>query len=193
MRRRCPPILTLALLAHLGMGCSPDPTATEPTAAGSTGTGPLIRTDQSIYTASRGADTLDDGSIWGEYVELAIPLTYTNTTGGPITLPTCLGVNPPALEKREGTGWRVAYCPIVPACLGPPVVILPGEVYRYDYRVRGYLPGGRILPQFETSVPGTYRLIWDAYETWTPNSGESGLGRVLPLEKRVSNEFEIVE
>jgi hypothetical protein len=49
-----------------------------------------------------------------------------------------------------------------------------------------------MFPQFETAVPGTYRLVWSAYSTWRPD-GEPGLGRELPPADRVSNEFEIVE
>jgi hypothetical protein len=42
-------------------------------------------------------------------------------------------------------------------------------------------------------VPGTYRLVWTAYATWTPSGPEPGLGRELPLADRVSNEFEVIE
>jgi hypothetical protein len=154
---------------------------------------PLIRTDRQVYTAKRGTSKSEDGTVVGRFVELTIPLRYTNFTGNSIYLPTCLGVNPPVLEKKQGSEWVVAYSPAVPACLGPPQVIEPGKTFDYVYQVEGYLPGGNTFPQFETSVPGTYRIVWGAYGTWTPTSTEPGLGRELPLAKRVSNEFGVVE
>jgi hypothetical protein len=154
---------------------------------------PPIQTDQLVYTAERGTTYYEDGRVWGRYVRLDIALRYTNPTGGPIYLPTCHSIHPPALEKKQGGAWSTAYSPIVQACAGPPEIIEPGKTFEYSYQVEGYLSGGNVWPQFETSVAGTYRLVWTAYATWTVDSGETGLGRELPLADRVSNEFEVVE
>lgn len=193
MKRHNSTHLALAISASLACARATDPTSENGSKEGSTGTGPFIQTDQSVYTALRGSDTLTDGTLYARYVELAIQMRYTNRTGGRIYLPTCHSVHPPSLEKREAGSWVIAFAPIVQLCLGPPVVIQPGQVYEYSYPLRGYLPGSRVYPQFETQVPGTYRLVWTAYETWTPHSAQGGLGRDLPLSARVSNEFQVVE
>jgi hypothetical protein len=185
--------VALALSASLAVGCATGPTSGNGSAEGSTVAAPLIQTDQSVYTARRGSDSLADGRLYAQYVELDLQLRYTNRTAGEIYLPTCNSVHPPILEKREAAGWIIAFAPIVQSCLGPPVVLREGQVYEYSYPLRGYLPGSRVHPQFETALPGTYRLVWRAYETWTPSSTQGGLGRELPLSARVSNEFRVIE
>jgi hypothetical protein len=97
------------------------------------------------------------------------------------------------IEKKEHRHWVVAFAPVVPACLGPPEIIGPGATYEYTYQVQAYLPGSRVMPQFETDIPGIYRLVWSAYRTWTPNSGEPRLGQELPRNAGISNEFELLE
>jgi hypothetical protein len=148
---------------------------------------PLIKTERTSYTAQRGEKRNPDGALYGRYVRILIRLRYTNSTDGPIYLPTCNGINPPLMQKKEGHRWVIAYAPIVQACLGPPEIIQPGKTFEYDYEVEGYEPGGRVMPQFNTEVPGTYRLVWDAYKTWS----ENGAGLQLPLPNRLSNEFEV--
>ncbi len=152
---------------------------------------PLIQTERRTYTAQRGEIRLPDGTLQGRYIRLLIRLRYSNSNDGPIYLPTCNGINPPILEKKEGGGWVIAYAPIVLACLGPPEIIQPGKAFEYEYRVEGYEPGGRMMPEFNTEVPGTYRLVWDAYQTWNGNGPETGPGLQLPLSDRISNEFEV--
>jgi hypothetical protein len=154
---------------------------------------PLIQTERSTYTAERGETRNPDGTLSGRYVRVVIRLRYTNSTDGPIYLPTCRVINPPLMEKKEGRRWVIAFAPIVQACLGPPQVIEPGKTFEYEYQVEGYEPGSRVMPQFNTAVPGTYRLVWDAYETWNGNGPEPGLGRQLPLPDRISNQFELTE
>jgi hypothetical protein len=152
-----------------------------------------IRTDKSVYTARRGESRLNDGTLNDRYIEFSIGLSYTNPTGRSIYLPTCRGVNPPILEKKESQGWVVAFSPVVPACLGPPIVIQPGRSFEYTYNVQAYLPGSRSWPQFQTEVPGRYRVVWQAYQTWSGNSPEPGLGVELPRSASISNEFELRE
>jgi hypothetical protein len=149
---------------------------------------PLIQTERTSYTVERGESRDPDGTLYGRYIRVAIRLRYTNSTDRPIYLPTCNGINPPLMEKKQGGGWVIAYAPIVPACLGPPEVIQPGKTFEYEYQVEGYAPGGRVMPQFNTEVPGTYRLVWDAYA-----SRNSNPEHMLPLEERISNEFELTE
>jgi hypothetical protein len=154
---------------------------------------PLIRTDRSTYKAAWSENRLPDGSPYPRAVRLQIGLRYTNSTNGPIYLPTCRQINPPILEKKQGNRWIIAFAPVVLACLGEPEVIQPGKTLEYQYRVEGFEPGRQVMPEFVTDIPGTYRVVWDAYETWTLGGTEAGPGLQLPLENRISNEFEITE
>jgi hypothetical protein len=187
-------LLTLSIIACFAASCASERAAGLPDEEGpSLNPAAPILTDQSVYTVQRGATHLDDGTLYGRYVQLFIRLRYTNPTTGSIYLPTCHTVSPPVLEKLEARGWVTAFAPIVQACLGPPEIIERGRTFEYLYHVQAYLPGSRVMPQFQTAVPGTYRLVWSAYATWTAYGTEPGIGRELPLEARVSNEFEIVE
>jgi hypothetical protein len=188
------PILTLSLFTCFAAGCA---SGTAAGLADEEGPGlqlaaPIL-TDQSVYTAQRGATYLNDGTLYGRYVQLVMRLRYTNSTAGPIYLPTCHTVHPPVLERKQDSGWVTAYAPIVQLCLGPPEIIERGRTFEYLYHIQAFLPGSRVMPQFQTAVAGTYRLVWGAYATWTGLGSEPGLGRELPLKARISNEFDIVE
>ena len=124
---------------------------------------------------------------------LTIGLSYTNPTGSSVYIPTCHVPNPPVLEKWENGEWVTAYAPVVWLCLGPPVIIGAGDVYRYTYRVSATRRPNTLPRLAVTQIPGTYRLVWHMLGTWTPHGSEPGLGKELPLEHRVSNTFRIVK
>ena len=188
------PLLTLSFVTLFAAGCAGGSGAglADEDGPGLQRAAPIL-TDQSVYTVQRGTTHLDDGTLYGRYVQLFMQLRYTNSTAGPIYLPTCHTVHPPVLERKQGSEWVTAFAPIVQACLGPPAIIDRGGTFRYAYSVQAYVPGSRVMPQFQTAVAGTYRLVWSAYATWTGHGSEPGLGRELPLEARISNEFDIVE
>jgi hypothetical protein len=192
MRNRLRSIVGAAILAGFIGSCN----ASSPAGHFDSGMNtpqPPIRTDKSVYTVQRGERRLEDGTLYGRYIEFSMRLEYTNPTDGPIYLPTCNTVNPPHIEKVENQGWVMAFAPVVQACLGPPVIIQPGRSYQYTYNVEADLPGGRAWPQFQTEIPGRYRLVWSAYRTWTPDGPEPGLGIQLPKSATISNEFELQE
>lgn len=144
-----------------------------------------IQTDRAAYPVDRRP---------GGVVDITVVVRYQNATRGPVYLPTCRSVHPPVLEKRIGSAWVTAYSPVVPLCLGPPVVVQPGQAYAYTYHVVAFPHGGNTYPQFEVDkVPGTYRAVWAVYATWTPSGSEPGLGQLLPLAGRVSNTFEFTQ
>ena len=184
MRHPVRHLLTIAPFL-LALGCSRSgPGDSGPTSAGQAAAGAPIKTDRTEYTLRFGA----------ELAEMSIGVSYTNRTGSRVYLPTCHGANPPWLEKRVGSEWVAAYRPAVLACLGPPVVIQPGDTYDYTLKVVAGRRGTNRYPQFEVAeIPGTYRLVWGLLATWDPDGPEPGLGRLLPLEQRVSNEFTIRE
>jgi hypothetical protein len=135
---------------------------------------PAVRTDSTSYH-------LLTTDAWHE---VTIGVSYTNRTSVEVRIPTCVVPHPPLLEKLGPNGWFVAYSPVVLACLGPPVVIAPGEEYRLTYRVMaGRFPNQ--APRFQVDeIPGTYRLDWQVLGT------RSGM---LPESQRTSNTFEITQ
>lgn len=144
----------------------------------------LIQTDRQEYVADRA----------GGGVSLDIPFRFTNATGGPVHLPTCHGVHPPALEKWVGGAWKRAYSPALLLCLGAPKVLGRGESYDYLFRVRASPRGSNTYPQFEVAeAAGTYRLVWSIFEGDGADYMTSNRPRPLPLEERVSNSFRITE
>ena len=184
MKRSTLPIVALLALAHLS-GCralnvlsSDDPSQNESPNV----TGAPIQTDKAVYQMRTTAQAH----------ELTMHLTYTNPTASPVYIPTCHQPGPPVLQKWVDGTWVTAYAPVVLRCLGPPVIIEPGDTYRYTYRVyatRAPNSGPRLQV---AEVPGQYRLIWHILGTWTPNGPEPGLGQLLPEEQRISNTFTIV-
>jgi hypothetical protein len=144
-------------------------------------TGAPIQTDSAVYHVR----------TTEHFYEIVMDLAYTNPTRGRVYIPTCHTPHPPVLQKWVSEQWVTAYAPVVLLCLGPPVVIEPGDMYRYTYRVMAaHRPN--TSPRFEVAeIPGTYRLVWHMLGTWTPNGSEPGLGEELPIGQRVSNTFRI--
>lgn len=148
---------------------------------------PLIRTDQKAYVVH----AIEEERL-GRVLELDIEVRYANKSSRTSYLPTCRSVNPPYLEKWIDGAWVVAFSPTVPDCLGPPVIVTVGETYTYPYQIRAY--SGGLNPAFAVDdIDGTYRLVWEIYQTWAPNGSEPGLGALLPLTLRVSNTFHLSE
>ncbi|MGH7490784.1 MAG: hypothetical protein ACREOO_00165 [bacterium] len=146
--------------------------------------GPAIRTDKRTYTLSQSGETLT-GSF---------DMTYTNQTGDPTHLVTCNGIFSILLEKLIDGKWVLAYGSDSPDCLGPIISIEPGRQHTNSLKVAAFTPSSEYEPKFQVdNISGTYRLVWPIYERLNPNGyqEESGWGKLLPLEKRVSNTFEI--
>jgi hypothetical protein len=154
---------------------------------------PPILTDQTSYTVRRKDVHLADGRLYGRFVEFSMVLRYTNPLPSSIFLPTCRTVNPPRIEKKDYQRWLIAFSPIVLACLGPPQVIEPGRTFEFTYDVEAALPGYNVMPQFNTPLPGTYRIVWGGFSSWNASGAEPGLGVELPLSATISNEFELQE
>jgi hypothetical protein len=103
-----------------------------------------------------------------------IKWTYTNRTSATVyrtRAPIIL-----ALEKKVGDKW---------------VVALGGKRWPGPEELESINPGTmsqgtwRIAPTRLKEVPGAYRIVLDLYGTED--------GEMLPMEERVSNEFELVE
>jgi hypothetical protein len=141
---------------------------------------PLIQTDKKIYSV-----TLTPRSF-----QVEIKWTFTNRTSA--TVYQGKGDAGWALEKKVGDEWVVAKVSSTESTSPEEFVsINPGGTYAYIWGIKGsYLGNLHKGRRFELKeVPGTYRIVLDLYST---NGGDI-LAGMLPLEERVSNEFEIVK
>jgi hypothetical protein len=172
-------------IAGLVIGCGP--LSGPVTAPPDHGNAPLpveapLQTDRLVYQLQRDS---------GGHVRVEIPFTYHNTTGETVYLVNCRGAVPPSLEKWQAGQWVVAWTPVLLMCLSHPIVIESDVVYSDTLRVSAARQGSNEYPQFEVpDLEGTYRLVWPMpvheYDFDNPPSG-----RPLPLESRISNNFEL--
>lgn len=81
---------------------------------------------------------------------------------------------------------------ILAACLSPPIVIEPDEVFVHTLRVLAGTPDGNLDSRFDVEDPlGTYRTAWpqalSSFDAEVP-----GFGPSLRVELRASNAFTIL-
>jgi hypothetical protein len=136
-----------------------------------------IRTDEKIYKVE----------VTPQSVKFMINYSYVNRTGDTVYLPTCVRPYRPLLEKKVEGRWMSAASSFEFMCVGPPVVIGPGETYQDSFQVEAFLPGNKIVPELKVDVreiEGVYRLV---------HAFEGRDHRRLPLEDRISNEFKITK
>ena len=139
---------------------------------------PLLQTDSTAYDLVQTENDL----------HVSIAYAFTNQTGGRVYLVNCNGAFALHLERNEGDEWQTAWSPVLPACLGPPIVIAEDEVWRDTVEVRAGLHGSNLFPQFDVADPsGTYRIVWDnaldSFQDRLP------FGTPIPLSERISNVF----
>jgi hypothetical protein len=151
--------------------------------AGSAGGAP-IETDRTVYA-------VDDS---GGLAHLTIRMTYHNTTGRDVYLPTCRGPQPPRLQKEVNGTWVVAFAPNVLACEAAPIVVRSGDSYPYTFRILAGMPGSSYAPRFAVSeIPGTYRILWEIFRGTAGNPSRPSTTRdPLPVEQEISNSFRLV-
>jgi hypothetical protein len=143
-----------------------------------------IRTNRTRYALN------DSGGI----ARFTIPFRYRNETGRTVYLPTCRGAQPPRLQKKVGDRWIVAFAPVVAFCMGVPVAIGAGETFNYTMQITAGMPGTSFMPRFSVSdVPGTYRILWEVFGGVEGDARQpSPVKDLLPIEWRISNDFELV-
>jgi hypothetical protein len=157
-----------------------------------------IRTDKPVYGITY---TLKRVKI--QRVKISIKTSYTNRTGTTVYLaPGCGGPLPLMLEKKVGDQWVAAYNLPVAACAmlscldissipdscvpHPGYPIEPGKIYVDRFDVEVFPPNSDKEPKFNPAIKeigGTYRLVRLIHN----NRG------LLPLEERISNEFNITD
>ena len=151
--------------------------------AGSPGRAP-IETDRTVYA-------VDDTA---GLARLTIRMTYHNTTGKDVYLPTCRGPQPPRLQKQVDGNWVIAFAPNVLACEGAPITVRAGDSYDYTFRILAGMPGTNYAPRFAVSeIPGTYRILWEIFSATTGDPSRPSTTRdPLPIDQQVSNTFRLV-
>ena len=177
----------LAASAVAGLRCGPGARAERPAPDLAD---PAIRTDRREYG-------IRYGEARGErFVDVPIGWRYTNRTAGPVYLAGC-GIPEPTPEKWVAGRWVAAYQPIRLLCLAPPTVLGPGAAHADTLGFTAGLPGSTAVgPELEVAeIPGTYRLVWEVYGDWVPDTAGGHLwgrpGRLVPLEERASNTFRL--
>jgi len=151
--------------------------------AGSPGRAP-IETDRTVYAVD------DTGGL----ARLTIRMTYHNTTGKDVYLPTCRGPQPPRLQKEVNGSWVIAFAPNVLACEGAPITVRAGDSYDYTFRILAGMPGTNYAPRFAVSeIPGTYRILWEIFSGTTGDPSRPSTTRdPLPIDQQISNTFRLV-
>jgi hypothetical protein len=167
-------LAALALPAALGCAAA---------SVGSAG-GPPIETDRTVYA-------VDDSA---GLARLTIRMTYHNTTGKDVYIPTCGGPQPPRLQKQVGSTWVVAFAPNVLACERAPVIVPAGDSYGYTFRILAGMPGTNFAPRWAVSeIPGTYRVLWELFHSTTGDPSRPSTTRdPLPIDQQISNSFRLV-
>lgn len=145
---------------------------------------PPIETDRTVYA-------VDDSA---GLARLTIQMTYHNTTGKDVYLPTCRGPQPPRLQKEVDGSWVVAFAPNVLGCEAAPITVRAGDSYNYTFRILAGMPGTNYAPRFAVSeIPGTYRILWEIFSGTAGNPSRPSTTRdPLPIEQQVSNTFRLV-
>ena len=146
--------------------------------------GPPIQTDRTSYAVRDSAGL----------ASLTIRMTYRNTTGKRVYLPTCGGPQPPRLQKQVGDTWIVAYAPNVLACEGSPIEVPDGGSYPYTFRILAGMPGSSFAPRWAVpDIPGTYRVLWEIFSDVQGNPARPVRTRSpLPVDQEISNTFQLV-
>jgi hypothetical protein len=135
-----------------------------------------IQTDKKAYKVT----------VTQKSVKFQINYSYMNRTGGVVFLPSCKKPYRPLLEKKVEDRWTPVVDSMGLVCGGPPVRIGPGKTYRGSFEVEAFLPGNNMRPELKIDVreiEGVYRLVHVF----------SGQNQTFPLEKRVSNEFNLTK
>jgi hypothetical protein len=111
--------------------------------------------------------------------EIVISAQFTAPREGGVRIANCNGAIGWGLQRKAGGTWVDAWVSAMDACASAPILVHAGGVHSYEHLIRPR--AGAVLHPRKSAdgvvEPGTYRIVW--------------YGVDLPLEQRVSNEFEI--
>jgi hypothetical protein len=120
------------------------------------------------------------------FLSTTLSITYTNRTGGKVYKP---HYDCPSFERLSGGEWEEFDDDL--ECAGvlewPPLALMPGQEWSdtVNFVIRNE------PERLAAAVPGTYRLVYELYEGYSPRPPE--FHSPLEKEQRVSNRFEIVQ
>jgi hypothetical protein len=136
-----------------------------------------IQTDKKSYKVT----------ITSQSVKFTISYSYVNRTGDDVILPVCVRPHRPSIKKKVKGRWTPVFSAVENLCIGSPVWIKPGGTYQETYEAEAFLPGNNIFPKLGIDVreiEGVYRL---------EHAFSRRNNQRLPLEDRISNEFELTK
>ena len=142
-----------------------------------------------IETSAERYQMLPWQSRWGGY-QVAIRYTFTNRTGGPVSLVGCRDDYNLKLERWSGREWESAWYNLPFTCLSYRV-IEANETFSQEWLFFGAPPefSDEIIPTFDAEA-GTYRIRWtQAYTLFDEDTFE--YGDLIPLADRLSNTFRL--
>ena len=142
-----------------------------------------IQTDTTLYR----------WSLDGSSANVDIGIEYTNVTPDTISIVNCNGLLPAVLEKRAAGSWIRFWSPMLAECLSPPIRIAPGAVLARMLQVYGNLPGSNAVPAFQSDdLQGVFRITVE-HVVWSYDENLQGFGDLVPVERRQSNSFVLVD
>ncbi|HYD53466.1 MAG TPA: hypothetical protein VEA99_12595 [Gemmatimonadaceae bacterium] len=180
----------VALLTALASGCATRRVAPEPFTFPPDDGGPALMALEPRVVAETS----------GGRVRAVVPFRYRNRGPGVAAVSEGCGPGEPRLERWDGARWTRVYAYAELACLGPPLLVPAGAVFRDSIVVDAARGGPRQAPPlprgvFHGPVAGRYRLVWGIHDAVNLEPGTSGPHNVGPPRaesERRSNEFEIV-
>ncbi|HEY6829750.1 MAG TPA: hypothetical protein VI259_22985 [Gemmatimonadaceae bacterium] len=168
----------LGIVVALLAACHDTTVSPNETATIARDTTALFQTDSLAYTLIH-----RDGAY-----STNVNVTLTNRSGAAIYISNCHGATGIYLQKQTPSGWQIVRSPVLPACLGPPIIIVVGDAQRFDINLVGGEPGSNLAPQYTTTdLDGEYRLLWDG--AFASYDDKTGTGAPMAEASRVSNRF----
>lgn len=148
------------------------------------GTGPSV-SSPAVETDSASYAVRTTSYHW----EVSIAYAFTNETDRAVSFLNCGGHPLGVVEKRVANAWVLFWGPVTRACIGPPVEVEAGAVYRDTYTLAvPHSPPYFVDDTDASDLTGTFRLVLrDAVYEYNPVTFERGPD--VPLAYRVSNRF----
>lgn len=104
---------------------------------------------------------------------------------------TCRSATNVTLEEEDAAGWTPAWSPILDACLGPPIIIPPGQASADTLEIWGAQPGKDVEPAFSSKrIDRVFPLVWQSIAYHYDTRGR-GFGGTVPVDLRYSNAFRL--
>jgi hypothetical protein len=122
---------------------------------------------------------------------MEIDFQFTNPRDGLVYFVNCNGATGLVLEKWVAGQWQIAWAPVMPLCLSPPIIVRPHDAWSGKVHVYAGEFESNHYPQFDIrELEGVYRLQWVELLS-SYDADRYPFGELLPRSERVSNRFEV--